>query len=174
MSFLRAILAQVATARPVDRDRVYAVGMSNGGGLALDLACRAGDLVAGVATVSGAFYSGTGESCGPDQVATQIIHGTEDELLHYGGGILHDTPYRPVPDVVARVTEYNGCADIPPEGTPLGDNADRFTFTGCAADTEHIRVNGGFHDWYIDPSTPDVTWEFLSRQTRDGQTGGAP
>lgn len=165
VSFLRAIVAQLATARPVDRERVYAVGMSNGGGLTLDLACHAEDLVAGVAAVSGAFYEGTGTDCGPGEVATQIIHGTRDELLHYDGGVLHDTPYQPVPEVVTRVAERNGCADLPPETVPLGDNADRITFTGCVAETEHIRVNGGFHDWYIDPATPEGTWDFLSRQS---------
>lgn len=164
ISFLRAVIAQLETALPIDRDRVTVVGMSNGGGMALELACHAPDLVAGVATVSGAFYEGMTSGCQTIPVAAQIIHGTDDELLHYGGGMLHDTPYLPVEEVAGWLGSRNGCSATAPEVNPLGDNSDRLVLRDCDADTEHIRVNGGFHDWYIDPSTPDETWEFLSRQ----------
>ncbi|AGF72319.1 alpha/beta hydrolase family esterase [Corynebacterium halotolerans] len=164
ISFLRAVIAQLETALPIDRDRVTAVGMSNGGGMALELACHAPDLVAGVAAVSGAFYEGITTGCRDTPVATQIIHGTDDELLNYGGGVLHDTPYLPVEEVVRWQGTRNGCSTEAPESTPLGDNSDRLVLPDCTVETEHIRVNGGFHDWYIDPSTPDETWEFLSRQ----------
>lgn len=168
ISFLRAIVAQLETTLPIDRERIYAVGMSNGGGMALELACHAPDLVAGVSAVSGAFYEGIDEGCPAAPVATQIIHGTEDELLNYTGGTLHDTPYLGVEEVFRGVAERNGCAPETAEATPLGDNSDRLVLGDCAADTQHIRVNGGFHDWYLDPSTPDETWEFLSAQRVTG------
>lgn len=164
ISFLRAVVAQLATAVPVDRERVYAVGMSNGGGMALELACYAPDLVAGVSAVSGAFYAGIEEGCSDVPVASQFLHGTEDELMHYGGGVLHDTPYLGVEEVVRHQAARNGCSTQPAQSTPLGDNADRLKLLDCEVPTEHIRVNGGFHDWYIDPSTADETWAFLSAQ----------
>ncbi|MGP6173338.1 alpha/beta hydrolase family esterase [Corynebacterium sp. A21] len=169
ISFLRAVVAQLATAMPVDRERIYAVGMSNGGGMALELACHAPDLVAGVAAVSGAFYEGIYEGCAATPMASQIIHGTEDELLNYGGGILHDTRYLGVEEVMRQQAVRNGCAAQPADSTPLGDNADQLKSPDCEAPTEHIRVNGGFHDWYIDPATADETWAFLSAQRAVGE-----
>lgn len=164
ISFLRAVVAQLETALPVDRERIYAVGMSNGGGMALELACHAPDFVAGIAAVSATFYEGVDRGCVPAPVATQIMHGTDDELLNYDGGILHDTPYLSVTEMVRTVAARNGCAEQSPESVPLGANADRLTWRGCAAATQHVRVNGGFHDWFLDPDTPDETWEFLSSQ----------
>lgn len=166
ISFLRAVVAQLDTATPVDRDRIYAVGMSNGGGMALELACHAPDFVAGVSAVSGAFYEGIDQDCQSAAVPTQIIHGTDDELLDYEGGTLHDTPYLGVAETVRSVAERNGCSPDDAETAPLGDNADQLTMSDCAADTEHIRVNGGFHDWYQDPDTPVETWRFLSAQNQ--------
>lgn len=168
ISFLRAVVAQLATALPVDRERIYAVGMSNGGGMALELACHAPDLVAGVSAVSAAFYEGIDEGCHDAPVATQIIHGTEDELLHYDGGVLHDVPYLGVVEMVRHQAAQNGCSEQPAESTAVGDNADRLIARDCEAPTEHIRVNGGFHDWFIDPSTQEETWAFLSAQRAEG------
>lgn len=164
ISFLRAVVAQLDTAVPVDRERIYAVGMSNGGGMALELACHAPDFVAGVSAVSGAFYEGIDEDCVPAAVPTQVIHGIEDELLDYEGGTLHDTPYLGVAEIFRTVAARNDCTPEVTETAPLGDNADQLIMTDCAADTEHIRVNGGFHDWYRDPDTPAETWRFLSAQ----------
>lgn len=164
ISFLRAVVSQLDTAVPVDRERIYSVGMSNGGGMALELACHAPDFVAGVSVVSGAFYEGIDEDCMGAAVPTQIIHGTDDELLDYEGGTLHETPYLGVADTFRTVAERNGCSPEATDTTPLGDNSDQLTMTDCAADTEHIRVNGGFHDWYQDPDTPAETWRFLSAQ----------
>lgn len=164
ISFLRAIIAQLETALPVDRERIYAAGMSNGGGMALELACHAPDLVAGVSAVSAALYEEIDDGCQSAPVATQIMHGTEDELLNYNGGILHDTPYLPVVDMVRQLAQRNGCTPDATDSTPVGDNADRLVLWDCTVPTEHIRVNGGFHDWYIDPSTPDEAWAFLSAQ----------
>lgn len=164
ISFLRAVVAQLDTVVPVDRERIYAVGMSNGGGMALELACHAPDFVAGVSAVSGAFYEGIDEDCVSAAVPTQIIHGTDDELLDYEGGTLHDTPYLGVAETFRTVAERNNCSPDDAGTAPLGDNADQLTMTDCAADTEHIRVNGGFHDWYLDPDTPVETWRFLSAQ----------
>lgn len=163
-SFLRAVVAQLATVLPVDHERIYAVGMSNGGGMALELACQAPDLVAGVSAVSAAFYEGLDEGCHQAPVATQIIHGTEDELLHYDGGVLHDVPYLGVREMMQHQMMQNDCSEEPAETTAVGDNAARLVARDCEVPTEHIRVNGGFHDWFIDPDTPEVTWEFLSAQ----------
>lgn len=84
VGFLQAVVADVAARLPVDPDRVYAAGMSNGGMMAHRLARAASDTFAAVAVVAGAMNH-TGDV--PDRpVAVLIIHGTADRHVRYEGG----------------------------------------------------------------------------------------
>ena len=53
VGYLRALVEHLQRRLPIDRQRIYATGMSNGGMMAHRLACDAADLVAGVAAVAG-------------------------------------------------------------------------------------------------------------------------
>ena len=55
--FTRALLDLVATRTCVDPARVYATGVSNGGGLAARLGCALADRLAAVAPVAGGYSS---------------------------------------------------------------------------------------------------------------------
>ena len=57
VSFIRSVVDDVARHYPVDRKRIYATGLSNGGMLSYRLGCEAGDLFAAIAPVAGALNS---------------------------------------------------------------------------------------------------------------------
>ena len=124
--FVRAVVANLGAMHKIDKKRVYAAGLSNGGGLALALACHAPDLVAGVAGVSGAYYNPTVTNCAPGKVDTLIMHADNDDTVHYNGGTRHGAPYRSVPDVYKSFSQRNG----------------------TAARTELHTVPGGGHTWF--------------------------
>ena len=58
VSYLRAVVEQVAARPEVDPDRIFVVGESNGGMMAVAYACADSTAVAGVATVAGTPVSG--------------------------------------------------------------------------------------------------------------------
>jgi polyhydroxybutyrate depolymerase len=69
----------------VDRARVYAVGISNGGFMATVLACRAADRIAAVALFAPGI-NGVGE-CSPTRPLSVLeIHGTADTIVPYRNG----------------------------------------------------------------------------------------
>lgn len=84
VSFIRAVVDDVARRYPVDRKRIYATGLSNGGMLSYRLGCEAGDLFAAIAPVAGALNS---YDCttGP-KVSVIAFHGTADKHVLFDGG----------------------------------------------------------------------------------------
>ena len=84
VGFLRAVIAQVAAQAPVDRSRVFAIGMSNGGMMAYRLACEASDLLRGIMAVAGTDNT---QTCSPARPAPVLhIHARNDDRVLFNGG----------------------------------------------------------------------------------------
>ena len=137
VGFIRALLDEVAAETCVDRKRVYATGMSNGGYLSHRLACEASDFIAAIAPVVGSFSSEL--SCDLTRpVPVLQISGSEDSLQSREAS-------------VARWVELNGCVDAPvvtySEGTATCE-----TWSRCEGGVvvEHCVVEGGGHCWFSD------------------------
>lgn len=184
--FSRDMLAALNSTFNVDGSRIYAAGMSNGGGMVAKLACRQPDLFAAVASVGGAYYKGTRTNCVEDSDRAPSfleIHGTKDETIAYGGGNRHGGPYMAARDLVEEFAERNNCQRTPIT-TALAGDVQRLQWPMCQPGTSvvHLRVGDGGHTWPGDASgesgaasssaeatsySLDATneaWDFLSRQ----------
>ncbi len=161
VGFLRAVLEQLASLYPIDRRRVFAAGISNGGMMSLRLACEAADVFAGVAIVTASFPLTTYKSCNPGRtVAIMLMNGTEDPLVPYNGGEIRlgrrtFGEVRSTEETFARWIDLNGC-----EGRPVvasltdadPDDGSRVTverYLPCRDGSEVAlyRVEGGGHTW---------------------------
>lgn len=156
---VRQIVDQVSLVLNVDRSRVYAAGMSNGGGMAATLACKAPDLVAGVAVVAGAYYLPTHQGCVGGAVPFLDIHGDADPIAPYEGGSRHGVPVAATRNAVASYAARNGCTGEVRNGTSI-------SHTGCAQPVEEVLVPGGGHEWYSNPNAAELTWNFLKGQRK--------
>jgi polyhydroxybutyrate depolymerase len=84
VGFLVALVDEVAARLCIDRERVYAAGMSNGGFMTYRLACEAADVFAGFAPVAGGLAV-TG--CTPSRPVPLIAyHGLDDSMVPYSMG----------------------------------------------------------------------------------------
>lgn len=156
--FVRAVVDNVGSMHKIDRKRIYAAGMSNGGGMAAALACHAPDLVAGVASVSGAYYNPTVTSCAPGSVSTLIMHADNDGIVLFDGGVRHGAPYRSAAGVFADFGRRNRC-DMNKVATHQAGNTAISVPAGCAARTELRKVAGGGHTWF--PGATDQVVRFF-------------
>ncbi|CAM3990691.1 alpha/beta hydrolase family esterase [Corynebacterium frankenforstense] len=164
IAFTRAMIDDVAGKYSVDRARVYATGMSTGGGMAMVAACHLPDVFAAVAPVSGAYYTPVNMNCPGAPVSVLMVHGTGDTLMEYDGGNRHGADYLAVPDLFESYAQRNGCGPGR-ETRPEWDGAERVVAGGCARETEQIRVLGSNHLWwYENPDTTEEIWAFLARQ----------
>lgn len=136
VAFLRKVVADVKSRHAVDAKRVFAIGHSNGGFMALRLACDAPDLVSAVVSLAGAA-SLPCPATRPVDVLT--IHGTNDDTIHYTGGSTELGPYPSAAKTIAQVGASNGCAgSLENAGTSdfLGDadeETKRTATSGCPA-----------------------------------------
>jgi polyhydroxybutyrate depolymerase len=102
VKFLLAAIEAVAAKAPVDRNRIYSTGISNGAEMSWRLACDAPDMFAAFGFVSGAYL----EVCNPPPRHPLIIfHGTADKLLAYDG----KGPFMGVRDFAIRWASGSGC-----------------------------------------------------------------
>jgi polyhydroxybutyrate depolymerase len=104
IQYVREILDQLETELNIDRTRVYATGLSAGGGLCFELAMEAPDLVAAVAVVAGLPFQPTGDWCWncnvhPDcgKVPIAMLAATADTFISYepGSSIQYPTAIYP-------------------------------------------------------------------------------
>jgi len=155
VAFTRRMLDDVEEAVTVDRRRIYATGMSNGGMMAYRLAAELWDRIAAIASVSGPM--GTKE-CHPGRaVAVMHFHGDADEFAPFHGGRgrgLSGTDFYPVDHGIEAWVRANGC-DPSPVITQLPDREDDGTtvreirYGGGVDGTEVVLVviEGGGHTW---------------------------
>lgn len=141
VAFARGLVDDVSSVVTLDRSRVFAAGMSNGGGMAGRLGCEAPDVIAAVGAVAAAH--GTG-ACDPDRPLPVIaFHGDSDRIVPIDGiPLLVQSPRT---WAATRAAE-NGCAGDP-TSTEVADDVMRFDWAECGADVVFYEIAGGQHGW---------------------------
>jgi polyhydroxybutyrate depolymerase len=83
LGFVKAILDDLDSKYHIDRARVFATGISNGGRFAWRIACET-DWLAGIATIAG---TESDANCGPvSHPPLLIVSGTDDQIEPFDGG----------------------------------------------------------------------------------------
>jgi len=152
--FIAELIDNLQTAYNIDSARIYATGMSNGGGMAFVLACTLSDRIAAAGLVATAQALPFGWCASTRPVPMISFHGAADPLVPYEGGPLGD-PFNPVKTVfppvrgwVARWAERNRCATGPVEST-IAPDVVRTAYLECAEDASVIlySLQGAGHVW---------------------------
>jgi polyhydroxybutyrate depolymerase len=146
VAFTADLLDHLQATLCVDPARVYATGISNGGGFTGLLACRMADRIAAVAPVAGAFYPATSKNCRPGRPVPLIeFHGTADATVPYSGDV-RDLPA--IQDWITAWAERNGCQDRAPDQR-IEPDVTVTSWAGCTNDAEvrHVAIDGGGHTW---------------------------
>ncbi|HUJ26135.1 MAG TPA: PHB depolymerase family esterase, partial [Myxococcales bacterium] len=140
--FFRDLVREVESEVCIDRARVFATGMSNGGIMSYRLACDASDLVAAIAPVAGVEAAA---ACAPKRpVPVLAFNGTSDFLVTWKGGWFGlEAPQASI----ARWSERDRCAGPPSQSIYAKGDARCDAAPGCAADVVLCRIDGGGHTW---------------------------
>jgi polyhydroxybutyrate depolymerase len=115
--FIADLIDELASEYNIDPTRIYANGLSNGGGMSVLLACELSERIAAIGTVAGAHLYPL-DACRPTFTVPMIaFHGTDDEIVPYYGGPSgpFDNAFPVIPDWVAQWARQNGCAETPVE-----------------------------------------------------------
>ena len=165
--FISDLIDTLKTSYNIDPTRIYANGLSNGGGMSFALSCTLSNRIAAVGMVAAA-QTLPWRWCTDHRAVPMIaFHGTADPEVPYNGGSSWVSP-ETVSEHASRWTanwaRRNRCGANPVESTVAAD-VTRRAYTNCAdnADVVLYTVHGGGHTW--PGGTPLPKW-FVGRTTR--------
>jgi polyhydroxybutyrate depolymerase len=182
VGFIRQVVANVTGQLDIDRQRIHATGMSNGGSMAYRLACEMSDVFKAIAAVAGTDNT---RNCKPaNPVAVLHIHARNDSHVLFAGGAGPDsvdkariTDFASVPATIAKWVRLNGCAAAPRRVLETsGAYCEVHAPCRGGAQVQLCVTETGGHSWPggTKPrggeaasqaiSANDVMWEFFSRR----------
>lgn len=168
VGFTRALIDELEKKLCVDKRRVFATGLSNGGFMSNRLGCELADRIAAIGPVAGQLLS---TPCTPSRpMPVMHFHGTADAIVSYQGSI-------GVPGVEGSLKDWakrNGCNLTPTQTYTKGDTK-CVTYGQCTAgaDVTLCTVDGGGHTWpggfavpglgktTKDINATDAMWDFF-------------
>jgi polyhydroxybutyrate depolymerase len=160
VGYLRAVIVDIAANLDVDPDRIFVVGLSNGGMMAYRLGCEIPELLAGIAVVEGVLVF---EPCRPESPLDLIqIHQMGDDIVPYRGTTLPIAANGELPAVKERFTRWTVAQGCSATGVRDGEFATYDFECRNGTRAREILIPGGTHDWPIAPQDPvDATTAIL-------------
>lgn len=184
VKFISDLIDKVESDYNIDRNRIYADGLSNGGGMAFALGCKLSNRVAAIGAVSAALAVPPNmcDDAKPEPVVA--FHGTADRMAPYDGGRSGD-PVKPLQFPGIRNwmddwAERNHCTGDPID-TPVNATVHRLAYTNCGnAEVVLYTITGGGHQWpggkqlpelWVGRATTEINatrmlWDFFARHPR--------
>jgi polyhydroxybutyrate depolymerase len=178
VTFISDLIDQLQSEFTIDPDRIYANGLSNGGGMSFALACRLADRIAAIGSVAGAHVLPWAE-CNPGRPVPVIaFHGDADRIVPYSGGPSSRfyNGFPPVSDWVATWAGHNGC-DRSPLNLQVSEDVSAILYTSCDQNAQVVlyTIRGGGHawpggmamaEWIVGKTTQDIDatrtmWDFF-------------
>lgn len=186
VGFFSDMIDTISQSLCIDSTRVYANGLSNGGGMSYRLACQLSDRITAIGGVAGAYTEFGG--CEPNRPVPFILfHGTDDSIVPYVGGDSAMFNFPSIENFVLTWAERNEC-DLEPQNETIADDVSMMAYTGCANEADVIlyTILGGGHTWaganitrlsdrfggYVTQSisASELMWTFFSRYTLDSES----
>lgn len=115
VAFIKELIDNIEELCPVDRHRIYATGISNGGMMCFRLANEMPDTFAAIAPVAASFNF-EGEPVGKP-VSVMMVNGLEDQFVPYNGGVGTKSLQKRVDKPASYAVDYwrkrNACRVVP-------------------------------------------------------------
>jgi polyhydroxybutyrate depolymerase len=148
--FISELIDTLEAHYDIDRRRIYANGLSNGGGMSFVLSCTLSDRIAAIGMV-GAAQTLPWSWCTDRRPVPMIdFHGTADPPVPYAGGKTWIAPERfpNIPLWAANWARRNQCQTQLADSTVAPDVIRR-AYTKCGADATVLlyTISGGGHTW---------------------------
>ncbi len=167
--FVRDLIKQLQGQYTIDPRRIYATGMSDGGGMTNRMGCDLADVFAAIAPVAGAYKFW--QDCRPARsIAVLAFHGKADKIVPYEGDRSRLLP--PIQDWAAAWAQRDQCEAAPAVTQPV-TGVTRSAWTHCTNGAEVIwyALDNHGHSWPGSKLLPaitsqainatDVIWDFF-------------
>lgn len=183
IDFISALVDKLEAEYTIDPQRIYANGLSNGGGMSFMLLCTLSERIAAIGSVSGAYLYPQDQCQTKRPVPLIAFHGTADPIVPFTGGPSKsfNVPFPDVTKWIAAYAVHNGCA-IAPTQLPVIGAVSGVAYSDCKqnADVVFYTIAGGGHSWpgsdqplpknivgitNQDIHATDLMWSFFQQHT---------
>lgn len=178
VAYLSALISTLVAQGRADPARVFIAGHSNGGGMALRMACARPDLIAGISVVS-MNAARTVPCAGAAPLPAFFIHGIQDPVVPATGSAPRGRHggYLSASATLEKWAARNRCTRTPEVDRPQPPSQTTYTkYRGCAARLYHLNIAGHGHEWpgagaratvIQGPATTtidatDISWQFFN------------
>jgi poly(3-hydroxybutyrate) depolymerase len=149
--FIAELIDTLKASYTIDPTRIYADGLSNGGGMAVLLSCTMSDRIAAVGLVAAAHFLPWSACLDETAVPMIAFHGTDDRFTPYHGGtswVARGHVFPSIPRFTANWARRNRCGAKAVESAVAAD-VTRLEYSGCADDAAVVlyTIPGGGHTW---------------------------
>lgn len=181
IGYLNALLDTLIKNYAIDTNRMYSTGLSNGGFMSYELACKLSPRIAAIASVAGSMIDVQQNTCTPSHpMPVMQIHGTADQTVAYTGvgGIIAS---KHIDSLIQYWVKFNQC-----NPTPVITNVPNIVTSDLCTAEHHVYQNGqqgssvefykiigGTHTWpgafinvgvtNMDFSASKEIWRFFSQ-----------
>src|SRR5205085_12629788 len=123
VKFIADLIDTVSARYKIDRSRIYANGLSNGGGMAFALSCTMSDRIAAVGLVASAQTLPWSWCTDTKPIPMIAFHGTADPIIPFDGGTtwISSRAFPSIPRWCANWAKRNGCDPVPKERVVAAD-----------------------------------------------------
>ncbi|MFK8020446.1 MAG: PHB depolymerase family esterase [Pseudomonadales bacterium] len=178
VAYIRSLIEEAAATYSIDTTRIGLFGHSNGGFMALRMACESSDYVTALVSLAGSTFEDSA-TCAPatNPVSVLTIHGDLDGTIPYDGSSLTSFTFPGAIETSERFASLAGCDsgnplmldDIDVVGAIDGSETTVLSYSNCSDDTsvEFWTIVGGPHipaPWV--PSAQDSFVDWLIEHPR--------
>jgi polyhydroxybutyrate depolymerase len=169
VDFIRTLIDRLHATYGIDRERVYATGISNGGFMSYRLGIELSDRIAAIAPVTANLSTVMSGKTPGLPIPVMVLNGTKDPLVPYDGGQVRVLgqdrgSILSTDATIAWWRKHNGCTASatnvvlpdrsPRDGTRV--HVDKYTNCPGGAPVILVRIEGGGHTW-------PGGWQYLPR-----------
>lgn len=179
VGFIREVVKKVSNDNNIDKDKVFAIGMSNGGMMSYRLACEASDVFKAIAAVAGTDNT---INCSPKKpVSILHIHALDDDHVLFNGGLgpkaiskKAETSFNSVDVTISKWIKFNQCSKQPSKVLSVkGAYCDLYSKCLSHSSVKLCVTEKGGHSWpggkkprgdqnsSMAISANDIIWDFF-------------
>jgi len=159
VAFVATLIEKISSEFPIDKQRIFATGFSNGAIFSHYLAAHLSGIIAAIAPVDGGIAELFQDKFKPEKaVSVLIIQGSEDPWMPFRGGGIIEGKFGHIIDTHKAAQlwiKHNGCAGelrtgaLPDTDTSDGCSVKWYSWRNCRQGTEVMlyAIEGGGHTW---------------------------
>jgi polyhydroxybutyrate depolymerase len=170
VAYINSLIDEISAKTPVDPQRIYLIGHSNGAFMSYTFACKT-RRVAAIVAIAGAMDQRP-ECLPTTPVSLLNIHGTADKVIKVNGGVMNNNSYTSAATTMKTIASLNKCSkqtQAKKDFEPTIKGAET-TIINYACDTHtHLqfwKIKDGSHSPKLPSDFAQLVISFLLKQSK--------